>query len=69
MCRPAHRKLAATGKAEVPEAALRMALSHAENQARNYRDRKIETKRLPKEEKSDDRAAGHAAQVARHSRD
>jgi putative sigma-54 modulation protein len=46
------QKLAATGKATEPEAALRQALSHAENQARRYRDRKIETKRLPKEEKS-----------------
>ena len=46
------QKLAATGKANEPEAALRMALSHAENQARKYRDRKIENNRLPKEEKS-----------------
>jgi putative sigma-54 modulation protein len=45
------QKLAATGKAAQPEAALRQALSHAENQARRYRDRKIVTKRLPKEEK------------------
>jgi len=46
------QKLAATGKANEPEAALRTALSHAENQARKYRDRKIENNRLPKEEKS-----------------
>jgi len=46
------QKLAATGKANEPEAALRLALSHAENQARKYRDRKIENNRLPKEEKS-----------------
>jgi len=45
------QKLAATGKATEPEAALRMALSHAENQSRRYRDRKIVNKRLPKEEK------------------
>ena len=45
------QKLAATGKGNEPEAALRQALSHAENQARKYKDRKIETKRLPKEEK------------------
>jgi putative sigma-54 modulation protein len=45
------QKLAATGKATEPEAALRQALSHAENQARKYRDRKIVTNRLPKEEK------------------
>ncbi|HUB51424.1 MAG TPA: HPF/RaiA family ribosome-associated protein [Terracidiphilus sp.] len=45
------QKLAATGKANEPEAALRQALTHAENQARRYRDRKIVTKRLPKEEK------------------
>jgi putative sigma-54 modulation protein len=46
------QKLAATGKANEPEAALRQALSHAENQARKYRDRKIVSNRLPKEEKS-----------------
>jgi putative sigma-54 modulation protein len=45
------QKIAATGKASEPESALRQALSHAENQARRYRDRKIETTRLPKEEK------------------
>ena len=45
------QKLAATGKATDPEVALREALTHAENQARRYRDRKINTKRLPKEEK------------------
>jgi putative sigma-54 modulation protein len=45
------QKLAATGKANEQEAALRLALSHAENQARKYRDRKIVTNRLPKEEK------------------
>ncbi len=45
------QKLAATGKANEPETALRLALSHAENQARKYRDRKIVTNRLPKEEK------------------
>lgn len=43
--------IAATGKANVLDAALRQAISHAENQARRYRDRKIVTKRLPKEEK------------------
>lgn len=45
------QKLAATGKATEPEAALRQALNHAENQAQRYRDRKIGSKRLPKEEK------------------
>jgi len=45
------QKLAATGKATELESALRQALSHAENQARRYRDRKIVNKRLPKEEK------------------
>jgi len=45
------QKLAATGKATEQEAALRQALAHAEHQARRYRDRKIVTKRLPKEEK------------------
>lgn len=43
--------IAAAGKADSLEAALRQAIAHAENQARRYRDRKIVTKRLPKEEK------------------
>ncbi len=43
--------IAATGKADALDAALRQAIAHAENQARRYRDRKIVTKRLPKEEK------------------
>jgi putative sigma-54 modulation protein len=45
------QKFAATGKADTLDAALRQAISHAENQARRYRDRKIVNKRLPKEEK------------------
>ncbi len=45
------QKIAATGKANEPDTALRQALSHAENQVRRYRDRKIVNKRLPKEEK------------------
>lgn len=45
------QKFAATGKADTHEAALRQAITHAENQARRYRDRKIVNKRLPKEEK------------------
>lgn len=43
--------LAATGKANTLGAALRQAIAHAENQAHRYRDRKIVSKRLPKEEK------------------
>lgn len=43
--------IAATGKANVLDTALRQAIAHAENQARRYRDRRIVTKRLPKEEK------------------
>jgi putative sigma-54 modulation protein len=45
------QKIAATGKAEMVDAALREAMEHAENQALRNRDRKIEAKRLPKEEK------------------
>ncbi len=43
--------IAAEGKAETLSSALKMALEHAENQARRHRDRSIEGKRLPKEEK------------------
>jgi putative sigma-54 modulation protein len=43
--------IAAMGKGETLESALRQALEHAENQARRHRDRRIENKRLPKEEK------------------
>jgi putative sigma-54 modulation protein len=43
--------IAAQGKADTLESALRAALEHAENQARRHRDRRIEGKRLPKEEK------------------
>jgi len=43
--------IAATGQANTLDAALRQAMAHAENQVRRYRDRKIVTKRLPKEEK------------------
>jgi putative sigma-54 modulation protein len=42
---------AATGKADTQDAALREAIEHAENQARRHRDRRLEGKRLPKEEK------------------
>lgn len=45
------RQFAAEGKAPKPEAALRQALSHAEAQARRFRDRRIENKRLPIAEK------------------
>jgi len=41
--------IAAAGKAATLESALRLALEHAEHQARRHRDRRIESKRLPKE--------------------
>ena len=43
--------IAATGKADKLESALRQAIAHAEHQVLRYRDRKIVKKRLPKEEK------------------
>jgi putative sigma-54 modulation protein len=43
---------AATGKATTADGALKEAFEHAENQARRYRDRRMEDKRLPKEEKT-----------------
>jgi putative sigma-54 modulation protein len=43
--------IAATGKGDTLPSALRQALEHAENQARRRRDRRLESKRLPKEEK------------------
>jgi putative sigma-54 modulation protein len=43
--------IAATGKADTLDAALRQAMEHAEHQARKHRDRRLEGKRLPKEEK------------------
>jgi putative sigma-54 modulation protein len=60
-------KFAAEGKAETQDAALRLALEHAESQARRRRDRRIESKRLPKEEKvlaapPITRSKAHAAQ-------
>jgi putative sigma-54 modulation protein len=45
------QKFAATGKADTPESALREAIERAESQALRYRDRRLESKRLPKEEK------------------
>jgi putative sigma-54 modulation protein len=45
------QKIAATGKADTLESALREAMAHAEHQARRHRDRKMVSKRLPKEEK------------------
>ena len=45
------QKIAATGKATTPVAALREAMAHAEHQAHRYRDRRLGSKRLPKEEK------------------
>jgi putative sigma-54 modulation protein len=45
------QKIAATGRAETPDAALREALERAESQALRYRDRRLESKRQPKEEK------------------
>ena len=43
--------IAATGKADTLDAALKEAMDHAENQARRHRDRRMGSKRLPKEEK------------------
>ena len=43
--------IVATGKAATQGMALREAIEHAENQARKHRDRRLEGKRLPKEEK------------------
>jgi putative sigma-54 modulation protein len=43
--------IAATGKANTLDAALKEAIEHALNQARRYRDRRLDGKRLPKEEK------------------
>jgi putative sigma-54 modulation protein len=43
--------IAATGKADTLDAALKVAIEHALNQARRYRDRRLDGKRLPKEEK------------------
>ncbi|HEX8713734.1 MAG TPA: HPF/RaiA family ribosome-associated protein [Terracidiphilus sp.] len=45
------QQFAAEGKAPKADAALRQALSHAEAQARRYRDRRIVGKRLPISEK------------------
>jgi putative sigma-54 modulation protein len=43
--------IAATGKADTLDSALKEAMDHAENQARRHRDRRMGSKRLPKEEK------------------
>ena len=45
------QKITATGKATTAESALRQAMAHAEHQALRCRDRRILSKRLPKEEK------------------
>ena len=45
------QKFAATGKGGSHDAALREAIAHAEHQACRYRDRRIVSKRLPKEDK------------------
>jgi putative sigma-54 modulation protein len=43
--------IAAAGEGETQESALRQAIERAENQARRHRDRRMGSKRLPKEEK------------------
>jgi putative sigma-54 modulation protein len=43
--------IAATGKSVTLDSALKEAIEHALNQARRYRDRRLDGKRLPKEEK------------------
>lgn len=45
------QKIASTGRADSPEAALREAIQHADLQANRYRDRRLVSKRLPKGEK------------------
>jgi putative sigma-54 modulation protein len=45
------QKIAATGKSDSLDTALRQAIAHAEHQALRHRDRKMVIKRLPKEEK------------------
>ncbi|HEX7727743.1 MAG TPA: HPF/RaiA family ribosome-associated protein [Terracidiphilus sp.] len=45
------QSIVAAGKAATMESALRQALAHAELQAQRYRDRLVERKRLPKDEK------------------
>jgi putative sigma-54 modulation protein len=43
--------IAAAGEGDTLESALRQAIERAENQARRHRDRRMGSKRLPKEEK------------------
>jgi putative sigma-54 modulation protein len=43
--------IVAAGEADTLESALRVAVGHAEQQALRHRDRRVEGKRLPKEEK------------------
>jgi len=45
------QKFVAAGKGDMPDAALRQAIAHAEHQAQRYRDRRLVSKRLPKGEK------------------
>jgi putative sigma-54 modulation protein len=45
-------KIAATGKGAALSVALKQAMEHAEHQALKYRDRRLGSKRLPKEEKT-----------------
>ncbi len=44
-------KIVAAGDGDSLESALRKAIAHAEHQALRHRDRRLESKRLPKEEK------------------
>lgn len=46
-----HHAVVAAGKGDSLEAALREAIDHALHQAQRYRDRRVERKRLPVEEK------------------
>jgi putative sigma-54 modulation protein len=48
------QKIVATGKAASQSLALKEAIEHAELQAVRFRDRKLESKRLPKQEKLPD---------------
>ena len=45
------QKIAATGKGDTLDSALREAMAHAEHQAKRHRDRRMGSNRLPKEEK------------------
>ena len=57
--------IAATGKADTLDSALRAAMAHAEHQARRYRDRQAGAQAAAQRRKGYDCAAGGPAQGAR----